>query len=98
MRILRVLLTFPGLLVALSLVPADAQVRLAWAARYAGPTNAADIPVDMAADDHGNAYVTGTIIQTDSRVLLARHFATVKFGAGGRLLWHRQYRTEGHSY
>jgi hypothetical protein len=98
MKTVRVLLTFLVLLVLLSLVPAEGQVRLAWTARYAGPTNAADIPVDIAADDQGNAYVTGTIIQTDPRVQLARHFTTVKFGPGGRLLWQRQYRTEGHSF
>jgi hypothetical protein len=96
MKTVRVL--FPALLVLLSLAPAQGQVRLDWAARYAGPTNAADIPVDIAVDDHGNAYVTGTIIQTDSRVQLARHLATVKFGRGGRLLWERRYRTEGHSF
>ncbi len=98
MKTLRVFLAIPALLVLLALVPAHGQVRLAWTARYAGPTNAADIPVDIAADDHGNAYVTGTIIQTDSRVQLARHFATVKIGAGGRLLWHRPYLTQGHSF
>jgi hypothetical protein len=82
------------LLVVFSIFGAEGQVRLAWVARYAGESNVNDIPMDIAADDQGNAYVTGRseLIASPDRSVRLRHYATVKFGAGGRLVWERQYR------
>jgi uncharacterized delta-60 repeat protein len=59
----------------------------AWIRRYDGPGNGYDVAEDMAIDDSGNVYVTGTSggaeIYTD--------YATIKYHANGDTAWIRRY-------
>ncbi len=54
-----------------------------WAASYDGPANARDEAFDLAVDDLGNVYVTGTSAGGDSR----EDILTIKYNTDGLQLW-----------
>jgi len=58
-----------------------------WARRYNGPENAFDVARDIAVDDSGNVYVTGTSVA-----------ATIKYDRFGTELWVRRYGVASEGY
>ena len=63
----------------------------AWTHRYNGLGNWYDLPFDVATDDSGNVYVTGTSVygSTDYDVI------TIKFDADGNQMWQERYTSAG---
>jgi hypothetical protein len=60
----------------------------AWVRRYNGPANQDDGPIAFAADDSGNAYVTGAS---------SGDFVTIKYYTNGDTAWARTYNGTGNS-
>lgn len=58
-----------------------------WVRRYNGPGNGYDRAVDIAVDNMGNVYVTGTSFGSGTE----RDFATIKYSPEGNELWVRRY-------
>jgi hypothetical protein len=74
--------------------PVQAQPQEAWAARYDGPGNYVDAASDVALDDSGNIYVTGTSVGATGYY----DYATLKYDAEGRQLWVARYDGSGNYY
>jgi CARDB/Kelch motif/Divergent InlB B-repeat domain/Beta-propeller repeat len=69
-----------------------AQVTEAWVARYNGPANLEDFPVDIAADNTGNAYVTGfSCFMLNQFDLCEPNYTTVKYDSDGNQSWAALY-------
>ena len=65
-----------------------------WATRYNGPANSYDLAADLALDNEGNVYVTGTTY-TDSQ----SDYATLKYvGTDGQQEWEEIYNGTGNGY
>jgi hypothetical protein len=58
-----------------------------WAATYNGPASGNDVPVEVAVDATGNAYVTGYSAGTIGTV----DYATLKYSPSGQQLWVARY-------
>jgi hypothetical protein len=66
----------------------------AWVRRYDGPINSSDIVSDMALDNSGNVYVTGSSHGEG----LNKDYATVKYDPTGKQVWVARYNgPEGYS-
>ena len=68
-----------------------AQVSEEWVARYNGPGNAADAAIDVAVDDEGNVYVTGSSAGAGTYA----DYATIKYNSAGVLQWVSRYNAPG---
>lgn len=60
---------------------------MAWATRYSGPDDLADLPFGIAVDGSGNVYVTGYSYGSETD----KDYATVKYDQDGNELWVRRY-------
>jgi len=84
---------FPAwLFVPLLIVFAPANLRAgtpiqAWARRYNGPGNGADVARAIALDEKGNAYVTGYSIGTNGFI----DYATIAYSSSGTTIWTNRY-------
>jgi hypothetical protein len=61
----------------------------AWVRRYDGPGNSSDAAVDIAVDDSGNVYVTGTTYDADWDYWA--DWVTIKYYSNGNTAWVRIY-------
>ena len=68
-------------------VKVDPQGTLVWSATYDGPAHDMDHPTDIAVDDSGNVYVTGSSYSSPSN----QDYATVKYSPSGIQLWEARY-------
>ena len=68
-------------------VSSMAQVTEEWVARYNGPGNEADVAIDVAVDDEGNVYVTGS----SRGIGTFDDYATIKYSPAGVQLWVARY-------
>jgi uncharacterized delta-60 repeat protein len=68
-----------------------AQVNQEWIAAYNGPSGSIDSVRNLAVDNSGNVYVTGS--STSSNLL---DFTTLKYDSDGNLLWESRYDGPGH--
>ena len=74
----------------------DGTGRRLWARRYNGPTDSTDYPAGLALDGEGNVYVTGRSDTAESSNPDSFcEYATVKYGADGKLGWVKTYRGQG---
>lgn len=71
----------------------DANGVLQWNARYNGPGSGTDVAHDVAADESGNAYVTGASAGAAGN----RDYATHKYNPGGVKQWTARYNGPGGS-
>lgn len=66
----------------------DATGREAWVARYNGPGNTSDTPMQIAVDPEGNILVTGFSLTFDNEgPEYTAQYLTVKYSSGGQELW-----------
>lgn len=70
------------------------QVNEEWVARYNGPGNASDVGIDVAIDDEGNVYVTGS----STGVGTFLDYATIKYNAAGVQQWVARYNGPGNFF
>ena len=83
---------------ALSFPPSSAQggVTEAWVARYDGPAGGGDVPADLAVDESGFVYVTGSSWGGYSGSGGTEDdYATVKYDATGSEVWANRYAGMG---
>jgi hypothetical protein len=64
-----------------------------WVARYNGPGNFFDEPADLAIDDEGNVYVTGS----SEGITSGTDYATIKYNSAGVEQWVARYNGPGDS-
>ena len=62
-----------------------------WTSRYNSPGDGDDVPADIAVDDQGNVYVTGTSYTSGSN----SDYVTVKYAPDGTQLWVARYNVVG---
>jgi len=67
-----------------------------WVRKYAGPRGEGDGPLAMALDAADNVYVTGHIMNAESRA--TDDYATIKYDKNGRRLWVKTYNGPGNGY
>jgi hypothetical protein len=65
----------------------------AWLRRYNGPGDYSDLAEDIAVDDSGNVYVTGSIWGIET----SQDYATIKYDPHGNEQWVRRYNGPGNS-
>ncbi len=82
--------------IALWTFPAMAEmvVDTAWVRLYNGPGNLGDLAWDIALDDSGNIYVTGSC---DGTAWEPGDYATIKYYPSGDTAWVRTYDGSGHA-
>lgn len=78
----------------LASVSSMTQVSEEWVARYNGPGNAADNAVDVAVDDDGNVYVTGSSTGAGTFA----DYATIKYNSAGVQQWVARYNGPGNFF
>src|ERR1044072_5373737 len=71
-----------------------AQVSEEWVARYNGPGNASDNAVDIAVDDDGNVYITGSSTGAGTFA----DYATIKYNSAGVQQWVARYNGPGNFF
>jgi len=79
------------ILLAVLISMVRAQVNQEWIAAYNGPSGSIDSVRNLAVDNSGNVYVTGS--STSSNLL---DFTTLKYDSDGSLLWESRYDGPGH--
>jgi len=70
--------------------------RQVWVRKYAGPRGEGDGPLAMALDAADNVYVTGHIMNAESRA--TDDYATIKYDKNGKQLWVKTYNGPGNGY
>lgn len=75
-------------------VSSMAQVSEEWVVRYNGPANAADVAIDVAVDDDGNVYITGS----SAGVGTFADYATIKYNSAGVQQWVARYNGPGNFF
>ncbi|MFH1736208.1 MAG: SBBP repeat-containing protein [bacterium] len=75
------------LLITTSVLVAEAQVYQQWVARYDGPISTGDSGDDIAVDEDGNVYVTGSSTGDNS----SSDYTTIKYDSTGVYLWVARY-------
>ncbi|HEY1199335.1 MAG TPA: SBBP repeat-containing protein [Niastella sp.] len=75
-------------------VSAKTQVSEEWVARYNGPGNASDNAVDIAVDDDGNVYITGSSTGAGTFA----DYATIKYNSAGVQQWVARYNGPGNFF
>lgn len=70
------------------------QVSEEWVARYNGPGNASDNAVDVAVDDDGNVYITGSSTGAGTFA----DYATIKYNSAGVQQWVARYNGPGNFF
>lgn len=78
----------------LASVSAKTQVSEEWVARYNGPGNASDGAVDVAVDNAGNVYVTGSSAGAGTFA----DYATIKYNSAGVQQWVARYNGPGNFF
>ena len=73
-----------------------AQVTLQWKRIYEGPENVGYFPYEMAVDDSGNVFITGTAISGSSLRTSYLDFTTIKYNSTGDLQWAQVYGNPGY--
>jgi uncharacterized delta-60 repeat protein len=71
-----------------------AQVSEEWVARYDGPANESDGAIDVAVDDDGNVYVTGS----STGIGTFADYATIKYNSAGVQQWVARYNGPGNFF
>ena len=71
----------------------DAQVELAWTARFSGPSNVIDQARAISVDREGNTFVTGGADRNGPS--LGGDIVTVKYDPSGALVWTARYENPG---
>jgi len=73
-----------------------AQVTLHWKRIYEGPENVGYYPYEMAVDDSGNVFITGTAISGSHLETSYLDFSTIKYNSNGDLQWSQVYGIPGY--
>lgn len=69
----------------------DLEGRELWVAKYDGPVNKVDYAVDVATDQVGNIYITGTSQGEEGPPYWTLDYATVAYDPSGNQLWAKRY-------